>query len=499
MENSGHLESEAKTENSATETWIIGIVRTSQSVIAKSRSESQQDNSPSNGNPDSRLPKLELTGETDKAQARSLAALEKITPAESKAVSAEEAPAKKSELDFDLDYAARKIQRLQEAILSGNRINTANALYSLTHEAEINESAAALLSAKRVRPEDLNYLAYQMKLASTAEQQDQAFEQSKSALAALKDALAEKKSEASRYRHVDSASSSQEWHEASKTVPGSALKLYETNEFLARIREKVENGGSVSTEDIRELQSRTERGGLINLQNQALKDAATAQWRQEILIEADSIFRHCFEAFSFLISYGMERKESTALEFDEAIKKVEIANKRLHELCRSDSDSMKRLTHSDAILKDGIAMLKRVKKERSRGQKNPLTFMNAMKKQAFLFKEIKEFKKLKQDMNNPQIEKEAKARKAHARDRALLFLALFSGLGLNVIAAFWVANLFSRSISSRLLLIADNTKLLAQQKSLHEPLSGSDELALLDRTFHEMSEALAASKENKGR
>ncbi|CAM5999243.1 unnamed protein product [Sphagnum balticum] len=47
-----------------------------------------------------------------------------------------------------------------------------------------------------------------------------------------------------------------------------------------------------------------------------------------------------------------------------------------------------------------------------------------------------------------------------------------------------------RRIVSRINILVENTKLLANSKELNAPLEGSDELSLLDKTFHEMAESI---------
>ncbi|MBX9688285.1 MAG: PAS domain S-box protein [Candidatus Obscuribacterales bacterium] len=236
---------------------------------------------------------------------------------------------------------------------------------------------------------------------------------------------------------------------------------------------------------------------LAGLTAQSAKDAAQAQWRQEQMIEGDIVFRHCFEALFLLVSYGMDRNEKTSRDFELSIAEIRRSEKTLQILCKGDKDSKARLKNAIAVIDSGVDMLRKVKSERERGEKNPLSFMNAFEKQAFLVKQIKSFKRLQHDLNNPHVEQEAIARKANQQDRALIMLVLGLGLFINIAVAIAVANFFSRSISSRLLLIADNSRLLAIKLPLNPKQEGSDEVALLDRTFHEMAAALAESAEKQ--
>jgi two-component system sensor kinase len=60
-----------------------------------------------------------------------------------------------------------------------------------------------------------------------------------------------------------------------------------------------------------------------------------------------------------------------------------------------------------------------------------------------------------------------------------------------VILTFMLALLFGRGIVGRLLVLTGNAQALAEGRALARPLAGSDEIARLDRVFHEMAAALA--------
>ncbi|MBS2006631.1 MAG: hypothetical protein JST01_06300 [Cyanobacteria bacterium SZAS TMP-1] len=69
------------------------------------------------------------------------------------------------------------------------------------------------------------------------------------------------------------------------------------------------------------------------------------------------------------------------------------------------------------------------------------------------------------------------------------------GLAINVVMAFFVGLFFTRSIGARLKVILENTERLRRRQALNPGLRGADELALLDRAFHHMSEQIVADEE----
>jgi len=67
---------------------------------------------------------------------------------------------------------------------------------------------------------------------------------------------------------------------------------------------------------------------------------------------------------------------------------------------------------------------------------------------------------------------------------------LWFGVAFNVFLAVCLAVYFNRGTSSRLNVLMDNTVRFASGKKLRPPISGSDEIARLDRVFRQMADAL---------
>ncbi len=76
------------------------------------------------------------------------------------------------------------------------------------------------------------------------------------------------------------------------------------------------------------------------------------------------------------------------------------------------------------------------------------------------------------------------------RARQLATIAL-SGLFIgNILATALIVLGFSKTVTWRLNVIAQNIALLASGKQLHKTMGGTDEISLVDKTFHDMAEAL---------
>ncbi len=78
------------------------------------------------------------------------------------------------------------------------------------------------------------------------------------------------------------------------------------------------------------------------------------------------------------------------------------------------------------------------------------------------------------------------------RDRIEILLKC--ALGLSVLFAFIGATIYSKHLVGRLSLLGENARRLAQGEQLLSPVSGSDEIAELDRNFHYAAELIEAAK-----
>lgn len=80
---------------------------------------------------------------------------------------------------------------------------------------------------------------------------------------------------------------------------------------------------------------------------------------------------------------------------------------------------------------------------------------------------------------------------AEERARNLVVNCLLAGVGFNIVLAFSLALYFNGGTISRLKILMENTRLLALNKPLREPVKGGDEISELDAVFHKMAADLA--------
>jgi signal transduction histidine kinase len=81
------------------------------------------------------------------------------------------------------------------------------------------------------------------------------------------------------------------------------------------------------------------------------------------------------------------------------------------------------------------------------------------------------------------------------RSQNLASAIIWAGFFLNLLLAAAAALMFARSITTRLQVVVENTERLARNEPLRAMQTGKDEIAVLDRHFHEMAAALLESRE----
>lgn len=89
---------------------------------------------------------------------------------------------------------------------------------------------------------------------------------------------------------------------------------------------------------------------------------------------------------------------------------------------------------------------------------------------------------------SPEIEKE----KRQAFEKVLVV-----GVIANIALAIALVYFFTENIIRRLRILSENTAKFTNQERLHPPLDGNEEIAQLDKSFHEMASSLIASREKE--
>jgi signal transduction histidine kinase len=85
------------------------------------------------------------------------------------------------------------------------------------------------------------------------------------------------------------------------------------------------------------------------------------------------------------------------------------------------------------------------------------------------------------------------------RSRQAISTLLFGGLAASLLCTSLVAIAYSRNISGRIAILTENTRRLVEGEELAAPIAGADEIAHLDRVFHEMAVTVSEASRRERR
>lgn len=94
---------------------------------------------------------------------------------------------------------------------------------------------------------------------------------------------------------------------------------------------------------------------------------------------------------------------------------------------------------------------------------------------------------------NMEVMRETQGNRSSIEMRAYLQPFLIGGIIVNIVLSVLLAVFFSKGITMRLAILAENSALLAAGQPLKRRLFGDDEISQLDRAFHKMANALTAA------
>jgi PAS domain S-box-containing protein len=209
-----------------------------------------------------------------------------------------------------------------------------------------------------------------------------------------------------------------------------------------------------------------------------------------VLAEANSLNRLFVEAISSLISFGITRSQSFSERYDRVMTEIPREFRTLNGLVNKNTRQLSSLNHIQQIGERVLAILARAKAGLD-GQSEHLAAFQL----AYLRKDLeKTYEQLSAALTQfVEEERILHPVDPEAEKRAEFFIqiSLGAGLLLSVLMAVGLAAYFTAGTSRRLKTLMDNNFRLVQGKPLNPQVSGGDEIAVLDETFHVMAETLS--------
>lgn len=228
-----------------------------------------------------------------------------------------------------------------------------------------------------------------------------------------------------------------------------------------------------------------------------LKRAEYEIWRERhskaVISESNALLKNFVDSGFALYMYGSTGADAFLERYKELSYQIQLQIRSLKIMIRDSPNQKESLVRLEMVTNHATEILARTSQlvndgraaHRFSEEKAELeSMLSDLTSQLRMF--VKEQEKAEQV--DPQ---------AEAQSRILVMQCLVVGVFLNIVVAVFLAIYFNRGITKRLHVLMENTERLLKGQSLHERVSGGDEVARLDDVFHQMAEALAEAARRK--
>lgn len=235
-------------------------------------------------------------------------------------------------------------------------------------------------------------------------------------------------------------------------------------------------------------------GSYLWLLRRAEEDTARQERAKAIVAKTNDLLESLYAAGDNIQKNVFHKEQADLNKYELAKKEVPVEIAWLKEHLQNDAEQLELLNRIEKRTGIALKMLAKMKHV-SETEPQMVAYQYAVglrpkvqKTMEGLVRDLIEFLNTEK-----KIEKEIPAVLKQQRSdlRTLLVVALV----LNVLAAIGLVILFTRSITSRLNVVVENSHSLKRRAPLKPPLKGDDEIAQLDRAFHHMSASLRGEEE----
>jgi PAS domain S-box-containing protein len=235
-------------------------------------------------------------------------------------------------------------------------------------------------------------------------------------------------------------------------------------------------------------------GSYFFLLHKAEEEAAKQEKAKLIVARTNDLITVLFEG-GFSIQQNIFNKEQADLsKFSKAQMELPADIAWLRQQVGADPEQLKLLARIDERTGKAMVMLEKMKTISER--EAPMVAVNyAIKLRTKLQKQMEGLVQDLIDFMNVEKKIASESPAAIKQKRDYLRWLLLVALLINILAAIALALVFVRSITSRLEVVVENSDLLRRRGVLRAPMSGKDEIAQLDRAFHDMSTSLRGEEE----
>lgn len=228
-------------------------------------------------------------------------------------------------------------------------------------------------------------------------------------------------------------------------------------------------------------------GILVTLQLKAEQNAEQLSRSKAIITSANNIPRALVEGASALVVYKLSHSELAEERFESSQKKVHWELSHLSQVCGTDERYRSKIENLRDLLRRCENALREMRQAIAGGKESytswrsyhPASEMTGLLKS--VSNAVAELVAQEQLIDRTQI-------LSRARQGVILWLVI--GVAANFVLAIALLMFLTAEICQRLSVLSENSTRFAEKRELLEPLGGSDEIARVDATFHQMARDL---------
>lgn len=232
-------------------------------------------------------------------------------------------------------------------------------------------------------------------------------------------------------------------------------------------------------------------GVLGILLQSAEREALKERHSRAVVGESNALLNNFMTCAATLYYYNLTSEEILKTRFEQLCQEIPQQVELLRDMLKDSPNHAEALREMQVIGNKSNMLLtlsKNIVKDRGMSKGNFTQQFSDLV--AELQSEVKTFVHHQQEIERVDPQKEAKARQLAL---AWLLLGFIGSVALAVVLAL----VFNRNITKRVDVMMLNTELLRTQKPLLGQVSGQDEIALLDKTIHELAKALDETSKRK--
>jgi signal transduction histidine kinase len=226
------------------------------------------------------------------------------------------------------------------------------------------------------------------------------------------------------------------------------------------------------------------------------KQAEDAVWRErhykDISNECNSLITNFLTAGSNFAIYKSTNRDQSLDTFNRLTDAIPEQIRTLKVLLRESKRSVESISQLEAASDRAVAALQRAR------SLSGYTFRDEMfSSRQELTSSATDFIRILRDLVKEQQEQGPGDSETEERARFLISQCLIGGVLFSIVIAIGSAFVFNLSTTRRFNVLVDNTVRLGANKELLARLDGHDEIATVDRVFHQMSESLTEAAQRK--